>query len=124
MLNFCTSDRGPVESMQDDSSEKIERDRIAHLITIGKAVEESPYYDYDNIQDVFNGKKTLDELSFLEDIIWTGLVLEKMNHPSKKGEEFFAERRRLGLGVGLDENGVLVSQRELNEEQTSSMDLN
>lgn len=35
----------------------------------------------------------------------------KMGEPGPKEEEFFARRRALGLGVGLDENGKLVHQK-------------
>lgn len=42
--------------------------------------------------------------------------IEKMSKPSKESEAFFAKRRRLGLGVGLDESGNVVHQRTLNGE--------
>ena len=127
MLKSRVSNKGTVKSISiqgDSLKEKMERDYIAYLIEIGKAIEESPHYDYENIQNVIDGKKTLDELTFLEDIVWTALILEKMNNPSNIGKSFFAERKRQGLGVGLDENDILVSQRELNEQQILSMDLN
>ena len=37
-------------------------------------------------------------------------INEKMAEPSKRELEFFKERRRLGIGVGLDENGKLFKR--------------
>lgn len=46
-----------------------------------------------------------------EQEVWIREVNKKMSEPSKRELEFFKERRRLGIGVGLDENGKIVHQR-------------
>ena len=38
--------------------------------------------------------------------------IDKIAAPGPNEEAFFEERRRKGLGVGLDENGNLISERD------------
>ncbi|WP_417671821.1 hypothetical protein [Roseibium sp.] len=40
--------------------------------------------------------------------LWLDDFTERMAHPGPQEEEFFARRRQLNLGAGLDENGNLV----------------
>ena len=40
--------------------------------------------------------------------IWLDRFTDLMGEPGPGEEAFFADRRRRGLGVGLDENGNLV----------------
>jgi hypothetical protein len=42
---------------------------------------------------------------------WLDDFTERMMHPSPEEEEFFARRRELGLGAGLDKHGKLVKSK-------------
>lgn len=44
----------------------------------------------------------------VEDESWVDEFLEKMSRPSEVEKDFFAQRKALGLGVGMDEDGKLV----------------
>lgn len=46
-----------------------------------------------------------------EDVVWMEAFIEKMGQASSEEKAFFAERRRLGIGVGLDITGNLVSAK-------------
>ena len=83
-------------------------DQIAHWVKIGEAVEESPSYNYANIQAVFDGKKTHEELKFEEYQVWFDEVMKKMDFPFEKEKAYFTDMRRKGLSAGLDQNGNLV----------------
>jgi uncharacterized membrane protein YdbT with pleckstrin-like domain len=48
---------------------------------------------------------------------WLEEFSRKMDEPSAEEEAFFARRRALGLGVGLDENGKLVYAEDLLKDQ-------
>ena len=52
-------------------------EQIAHWVKIGEAVEESPSYNYANIQAVFDGEKTHEELTFEEYQVWFDEVMKK-----------------------------------------------
>lgn len=52
-----------------------------------------------------------DDLTGPEQDVWMNEVNKKMAIPSKRELEFFKERRRLGIGVGLDETGKIVHQK-------------
>ncbi|WP_349367966.1 hypothetical protein [Salinarimonas sp.] len=49
-----------------------------------------------------------EELTEEQGATWADEFMESMRAPGVEKESFFAERRGLGRGVGLDENGALV----------------
>ena len=51
---------------------------------------------------------------------WTEWFIEKMGQPGPDEEGFFERRRRLGIGVGLDEDGKLVYEEDLPEAKKTS----
>ncbi|SHF92530.1 ParD-like antitoxin of type II toxin-antitoxin system [Loktanella atrilutea] len=81
-------------------------EQIAYWIWLGQAVDESPEFDVKRLQT------TLPEnLTALESAVFLSYLEEATSHPTKEAEAFFEDRRRRGLGVGLDENGHLVRQK-------------
>ncbi|WP_299482189.1 hypothetical protein [uncultured Roseibium sp.] len=42
---------------------------------------------------------------------WLDDFTERMMHPGQEEEQFFARRRELGLGAGLDKHGKLVKSK-------------
>ena len=52
-----------------------------------------------------------DDLTGPEYDVWMREVNKKMAEPNERELEFFKERRRLGIGVGLDETGKIVYQK-------------
>jgi hypothetical protein len=62
----------------------------------------------ERVKAVLEGKLSPDALTKEEYEICSALFMEKMARPGPQEKVFFAERRRKGLGVGLDENGKLV----------------
>lgn len=46
---------------------------------------------------------------------WTEWFIEKMGQPGPDEEAYFERLRRLGLGVGLDEDGDLVYDKDFPE---------
>lgn len=48
-----------------------------------------------------------------EHAVWIEKFIEKMSKATPEEEAFFAERRKLGLGVGLDRTGKLVRAADL-----------
>lgn len=51
------------------------------------------------------------ELTDEEKDVWLDGFVEKMGQPRPDEEAYFARRRRLGLGVGLDAAGNLVREK-------------
>ena len=81
-------------------------EQIAYWIWLGQAVDESPEFDVKRLQT------TLPEnLTAVESAVFFSYLEEATSQPTKEAETFFADRRRRGLGVGLDENGHLVRQK-------------
>ena len=82
--------------------------QIAHWVKIGRAIERSSSYDHSRVLAALEGKLETTELTEEEGTAWMEAFAEKMKDGTDEEEAFFARRRQLGLGVGLDAAGNLV----------------
>ena len=82
--------------------------QITHWINIGRAIEQSSAFDYQHINAALAGELSPDDLSAEEQEVWFAQFAEDMTTPSDQEEAFFAQRRQLGRGVGLNDKGELV----------------
>jgi len=82
--------------------------QISHWVRIGRAVETSGKLDHARIAAVLAGEMQTRELTPEEKSVWLDRFTDLMGEPGPEEEAFFANRRRRGLGVGLDEKGNLV----------------
>ena len=85
--------------------------QITHWLRIGRAIEHSGHYDHARLTAALEGRLDTTELGKDEEIAWLDAFTEKMAHPSDAETSFFAERRALGRGVGLDAGGDIVYAR-------------
>lgn len=85
--------------------------QLTHWAKIGRAVEQAGDFDYRRIEAALQGQVSPDDLSSDEQDVWFDAFASSIVHPSNEEETFFAERRRLGHGVGLNERGELVRQK-------------
>lgn len=86
--------------------------QITHWLKIGRAIEHSGRFDHTRVTAVLAGKLDTTQLEEGEEVAWLDAFTEKMEHPSEAEESFFARRRTLGRGVGLDAGGNLVYAKE------------
>ncbi|ETW11000.1 hypothetical protein ATO8_19304 [Roseivivax marinus] len=82
--------------------------QIAHWVRIGRAVETSGKLDHAKISAILAGEMQTRELTLEEKSVWLDRFTDLMGETGPAEEAFFADRRRRGLGVGLDEKGNLV----------------
>ena len=84
-----------------------------HWMPIGRAVERDPTIAYSRIELALRGLRPLD-LDTLSEAEQDDF-LDRMADDELKGvpsmEAFFADRRRRGVGVGLDENDNIIEQQ-------------
>lgn len=85
--------------------------QIAHWVRIGRAIEKSGNFDHARITAALAGDIETADLSDEEKDVWLDSFVEKMAQPGSEEDAFFARRRQLGLGVGLDEAGNLVREK-------------
>lgn len=85
--------------------------QIAHWIRIGRAIERSDTFDYRRIRAALEASLSPDDLSAEEQEVWFAEFADAMTEATEQELAFFAERRRLGRGVGLDDTGELVYQQ-------------
>lgn len=85
--------------------------QITHWLRLGRAIEQSGAYDHARVTAALDGR--LDPVALREEeaIAWLDGFTEKMAAPSPSETTFFANRQKLGRGVGLDAAGDLVSAR-------------
>jgi len=84
--------------------------QITHWVNIGRAIEQSSNFDYAHVTAALEGRLSPDALSAEEQDVWFDQFADAMTDPSEGEQDFYANRRRLGQGVGMDENGDLVLQ--------------
>ena len=85
--------------------------QIAHWVRIGRAIEKSGNFDHARITAALAGNIETTDLTDEEKDVWLDSFVEKMGQPGSDEDAFFARRRQLGLGVGLDEGGNLVREK-------------
>ncbi|MBG6116538.1 MULTISPECIES: ParD-like family protein [unclassified Sphingobium] len=85
--------------------------QIAHWVRIGRAIEKSGNFDHARITAALAGNIETTDLTDEEKDVWLDSFVEKMGQPGTDEDAFFARRRQLGLGVGLDEGGNLVREK-------------
>jgi hypothetical protein len=76
--------------------------QIAHWVRIGRAIEKSGNFDHARITAALAGDIETTDLTDEEKDVWLDGFVEKMGRPGSDEDAFFARRRQLGLGVGLD----------------------
>lgn len=86
--------------------------QITHWLKIGRAIEHSGAFDHAKITAALVGMRDTVELSQEEEAAWLEAFSAKMGEPSGTEQANFAERRRLGRGVGLDAGGNLIYAKD------------
>ncbi|RCK53915.1 hypothetical protein TH25_00640 [Thalassospira profundimaris] len=81
--------------------------QITHWLKIGRAIEHSGSFDHAKITAALEGARDTTELSSEEEAFWLDGFVTQMAQPSDSEQAFFAKRRKLGQGVGLDAGGNL-----------------
>lgn len=84
------------------------REQIAHWLEIARATGWSDRVDFSKIDESLDGMRDPRELHEGEHAVWAEAFVSLMSAPSRTEALFFAGRRRLGLGVGIDATGHLV----------------
>lgn len=82
--------------------------QITHWMRLGRAIEQSGAYDHARVTAALEGRLDPVELREEESIAWLDAFTEKMSTASASEQAFFAKRRKLARGVGLDSAGNIV----------------
>jgi hypothetical protein len=82
--------------------------QITHWARIGRAIENSGSFDHTRIAAALAGQIETAALTDEEKAVWLDGFTDQMARPGPEEEAFFARRRQLGQGVGLDAAGHLV----------------
>jgi len=82
--------------------------QISHWLRLGRAIEQSGAYDHARVTAALEGRLDTVDLRDEEAVAWLDAFTEKMSTPSPAEQAFFANRRKLGRGVGLDAAGNLI----------------
>lgn len=84
--------------------------QITHWINIGRAIEQSPAFDYAHVSAALEAALSPDDLTAEEQEVWFAQFAEDMAEPGDAEHAFFANRKQLGRGVGMTDAGELVHQ--------------
>ena len=89
--------------------------QVAHWVRICRAIEQSGHFDHARITAALAGQIETAVLTDEEKDVWLDSFVEKMAQPGADEVSYFADRRRLGLGVGLDAAGNLIREKTATE---------
>lgn len=81
-----------------------------YWIRLGRAIERTPGFDPQRVEDALCGRLEVDALSAEEQEAFFASFSLMMEDVSPGYGALFEQRRRAGLGVGEDENGVRLRQ--------------
>lgn len=84
--------------------------QITHWINIGRAIEKSSAFDYQHINAALTADLSPDALSAEEQEVWFVQFADDVTDPTDHEKAFYAQRRQLGRGVGLNDKGDLIYQ--------------
>ena len=87
-------------------------EQALHWLKIGKAIESSSKFNYQYVQEALNAKRSPDELTLEEQEVFFDEFAASMMGEQPEAEAFFEQRRKQGVGVGLDDNDNLIYQSE------------
>jgi hypothetical protein len=93
-------------------------EQLEHWIRLGKAVAKSDHFSLAKVQAVLNAEAPTTTLNHIEYEVWSDMFDDLLRQTTPQAEALFSERRRLGLGSGLDENGNLIHASELMARKT------
>lgn len=82
--------------------------QIMHWARIGRAIERSGSFDHTKISRVLAGEFETTTLTAEEKAVWSEGFLKKMSDPGPEEEAFFADLRKSGKAIGLDDSGNIV----------------
>lgn len=85
--------------------------QITHWVRIGRAIERSGAFDHARLTAALEGSLDTRDLGEGEEAAWLDGFTAKMSEPSQAEQAFYARRRALGQGVGLDAAGNLIHAR-------------
>ena len=86
-------------------------DQIGQWIRMGQLMEEMPKSYRDDLEKEVM-YRTPDRLTYVDDLTWLIHLGNAAAGPSPYADAFFADRRRRGIGVGLDKDGNVVRQQK------------
>ena len=83
-------------------------EQVEQWVRIGKAVAKSDHFNVAKVAAALSAKAPTAALNRIEYDVWSDMFDDLLTRPTPQAEALFAERKRLGLGSGLDDNGNLV----------------
>lgn len=81
-----------------------------HWLRLGRAFERDPRFGFAKVEQALKGLISPDELNDAEQEDYFEQLSDSYWAPSPVEDAFFADRRRRGVGVGMDEAGNMVLQ--------------
>lgn len=79
-----------------------------YWIRLGRAVERDPRFGYIQIEEALKGLRPVSSLTDEQQEEFLDRFSEAMREPDEAELAFWEDRRRRGLGVGMDEDGNIV----------------
>lgn len=85
-------------------------EQLGHWMRVGRAAETAGLFDFARIDAALGGALSPEDLTPAEHVVWLESLSDALAQPSDGERTHFEERKRLGLGVGLSDDGRIVRE--------------
>jgi hypothetical protein len=83
--------------------------QVVHWIRLGQAFERDPNVGFIRVEQALKAQISVDQLNGAEQETYFDELEKRMDEPSELENQFFADRVTCGLGVGVDDDGNLIT---------------
>ncbi len=85
--------------------------QVTHWLRIGRSIERAPDFNYAHIREALQARRGPDALTSEEQAVYVDELMDIAASETPEQAEFYAARRKAGLGVGADKAGKIVRQK-------------
>jgi hypothetical protein len=86
--------------------------QVTHWLRIGRSIERAPDFNYAHIREALHAGRSPDALTSEEQAVYVDELMDIAAAETPEQSEFYASRRKAGLGVGADKAGKIVKQKK------------
>jgi hypothetical protein len=86
--------------------------QVTHWLRIGRSIERAPDFNYAHIREALLGCRGPDALTSEEQAVYVDELVDIAAAGTQEQAEFYAARRKAGLGAGTDKAGKIIRQKK------------
>lgn len=86
--------------------------QVTHWLRTGRSIERAPDFNNAHIREALQTRRSPDALTSEEQAVYVDGLMYAAAAETPQQAEFYAARRKAGLGVGTDKAGTTIRQKK------------